>query len=142
MALRGVFGIFFSHARRPDGDMSADVVTNNTTYTKRVLVDLSGSVLDALREWRVLFAPLTKQRHKEEFTVRLWRSPALSSGVPAPSAGGSKAASPADDKPDGLTLNQSFWEQGVMPSDVVVLFPVSCLKSVTVKAALSAALFR
>jgi hypothetical protein len=47
----------------------------------------------------------------------------------------------ASDRAEGLTLAHSFWEQGVVPNDIVVLYPVAGLKQVTVKTALSAALF-
>ncbi len=94
-------------------------------YTKRVAVDLSASIADAMREWRSSFAVQSRQRSKEAYVVRVW-----------------KATAPANtDRSEWLTLSHSFFEQGVEPTDVLLLYPVSGLRTMTVKGALTAALF-
>lgn len=95
---------------------------NHPSWTKRVPVDFSAPMMDAMRDWKILFGALAPK--KEEYVVRSW-----------------KHASAKEDKLDFFCLSNTFWEQGLLPNDYVVLYPISCLKkSLTVKSALSAAL--
>lgn len=107
-----------------DRDLVPEEVLHSVHLTKRLVVDLSGTAADALREFRLLFASLLKQRQKDEYTLHHYRQG--ENGVW---------------RAELLTLSRTFWEQGVMPNGVLVLYPVSRLLQTTVKDALATATF-
>lgn len=108
-----------------DRELVPDEVLHSMHQTKRVVLDLAGTVLDALRELRILFAPLARQgRSREECLVVQYLQ-----GESGPW------------RTELLSLSRTFWEQGVTPNSVLVLVPLSRMLHTTAKEALSQALF-
>lgn len=89
-------------------ELVAEEVLHSAHSTKRMVVDLSGTCADAMRDFQILFASVMK-KSRCEFVVCSFTS----------SAEGCKT--------ELMSLNRTFWEQGVLPNGVILLYPVSKL---------------
>ncbi len=97
-------------------ELVADEVLNSVHSTKRMVVDLSGTGADAMRDFQVLFAAAMK-KSRDEYALCVYNQ--------QPGEGSWKT--------EFISLNRTLWEQGLLPNGVVVLYPVSQILVASVK---------